>query len=113
MTLISEIIQTRPNQGLKRPKTCNPGNPNGIVIGGERDGNLLRLETIDAATNPRVGVGQIDGVAAETGVERGGDGLERAVQGGGNSSLDGPEMAEQSQARKHSESRAPPAKRHA
>lgn len=72
---------------------------------GERDGNLLRFEALDMATNPKVGVRQIDGVAAQVGVERGGEGLERAVQGGRNTGPD--DGVSESETCKAGENRAP------
>lgn len=59
------------------------------MTGGERDGNLLGLESLNAAANSAIGGRQIDGVAAQAEVEGHRHRLEGAVQGGRNPGLDG------------------------
>lgn len=90
-TQICSIIQdSQISQNLnKRTITCDPGDPNGIVRGGESEGNLLGLEAFDAAENSGIGVRQVDGVTAEAEVEGDGDGAERAVEGGGDRGMGG------------------------
>lgn len=50
--------------------------------GGEGERNLLGLEAVDAAANTGIGVWEVDGDAAQGGVEWNGDGIKGAFKGG-------------------------------
>lgn len=60
--------------------TCDPGDPDRVVMGGEGDRDLLWLEPFDAALNPGIRVRQIHRAATKIRIEWHRNGLEGAIQ---------------------------------